>query len=399
MPGELVGAEDAEHDHQRGQRGRLHALREALDDVGRVAGDRRPRGRLDRREARRRVVVGDHEQARRDAEADQRAQIDVAPARRVPAGQVVHHPGSHGQEQQCRQDAGEDQALVERALHVAGRRLDRERADDRRDDRDAAEHEREEHDRALAERQDAEQHHGDGGHGVGLEEVGRHAGAVTDVVSHVVGDHRRVARVVLGDTGLDLAHDVGADIGALREDAAAEAREHRDQRAAEAEADQRVHRILRVDVEDPREDPVVAGHAEQRQAGDQHAGHRAAAERDVERRAEPAARRLRHAGVGAHRHVHADEAGGRRGEAADEEADRDLDVLQRDQRDEQDDADDRDRRVLPAEIRRGALLDRGRQAAHDLVAGRQGQERAARDQSVPDGGQRADQRDDDPVVG
>ena len=86
---------------------------------------------------------------------------------------------------------------------------------------------------------------------------------------------------------------------------------------------------------------VVAGDAEQRQADDEHAGDGAAAEGDVERRADAAARRLGDAGVGAHGHVHADEAGRRGRQAADGEADRDLDVLQRDQRDEQDDADDR----------------------------------------------------------
>ena len=122
---------------------------------------------------------------------------------------------------------------------------DGERADDRRDDRDAAEHERVERDRRLLlEGQDAEQHHGDGGDRVGLEEVGGHAGAVADVVADVVGDHGRVARVVLGDARLDLADEVGADVGGLREDAAAQSGEDRDQRAAEAEADERVDGLL-----------------------------------------------------------------------------------------------------------------------------------------------------------
>ena len=58
-------------------------------------------------------------------------------------------------------------------------------------------------------------HGGDQRDGVGLEQVGGHAGAVADVVADVVGDHRRVARVVLGDAGLDLADQVGADVGAL----------------------------------------------------------------------------------------------------------------------------------------------------------------------------------------
>ena len=107
-------------------------------------------------------------------------------------------------------------------------------------------HQRVQHDgRVAREGQDAEQHHGDRGHRVGLEEVGGHAGAVADVVAHVVGDHGRVARVVLGDAGLDLADDVGADVGALGEDAAAQTGEDGDQRAAEAEADERVDGVLR----------------------------------------------------------------------------------------------------------------------------------------------------------
>ena len=85
-----------------------------------------------------------------------------------------------------------------------------------------------------------EQHHRDRGDGVGLEQVGRHAGAVADVVTDVVGDDRRVARVVLGDTGLDLADQVGADVGGLGEDAAAETCEDRDQRASEGQTDQMV---------------------------------------------------------------------------------------------------------------------------------------------------------------
>ena len=69
--GELVGAEDREHEHQhRGRRG-LEALGEALDDVGRVPGLRGLGDRPHRAEAGRRVVVGDHEQQRRDAEPDQ----------------------------------------------------------------------------------------------------------------------------------------------------------------------------------------------------------------------------------------------------------------------------------------------------------------------------------------
>ena len=49
-----------------------------------------------------------------------------------------------------------------------------------------------------------------------------------------------IARIVLRNAGLDLADEVGADVGALGEDAAAETGEDRDQRGAEPERDQRV---------------------------------------------------------------------------------------------------------------------------------------------------------------
>ena len=53
-----------------------------------------------------------------------------------------------------------------------------------------------------------------------------------------------IARIVFRNAGLDLADEVGADVGALGEDAAAQPREDRDQRAAEREADQRLDRVV-----------------------------------------------------------------------------------------------------------------------------------------------------------
>ena len=161
--------------------------------------------------------------------------------------------------------------------HVVGRQPHELGAHDAGHDGDGAQHQRvgdEAGDDAGARQQVAEEDGPDGGDGVGLEEVGGHAGAVADVVAHVVGDDRRVARVVLGDAGLDLADQVGADVGALGEDAAAEPREDRDQRRAEGQADQRLEYFMQRD--DPadavrrgaHQEAVVPGHAEQSQADD-----------------------------------------------------------------------------------------------------------------------------------
>ncbi len=57
----------------------------------------------------------------------------------------------------------------------------------------------------------------DAGHAVGLEAVGGGADRVARVVARAVGDDAGVARVVFLDLEDDL-HQVGADVGDLRED-------------------------------------------------------------------------------------------------------------------------------------------------------------------------------------
>src|SRR3546814_3407497 len=64
--------------------------------------------------------------------------------------------------------------------------------------------------------------------------------ASADIVPDVVGDDGGVARIVLGDSRLDLADQIRADISRLGEDAAAKPREDRDQRRAERERDERI---------------------------------------------------------------------------------------------------------------------------------------------------------------
>ncbi len=92
--------------------------------------------------------------------------------------------------------------------------------------------------------QAAEQHRRDDGHRVGLEEVRSHARAVAHVVADVVGDHRGVARIVFRNARFDLADEIRADVRTLGEDAAAESREDRDERAAERETHQCMKRIF-----------------------------------------------------------------------------------------------------------------------------------------------------------
>ena len=75
----------------------------------------------------------------------------------------------------------------------------------------------------------AEQHGSDQGNGICFKQVGSHTGAVTDVVTDVIGDNSWVTGVIFRDPGLDFSNQVGADIGALGENAAAETGEDGDQ--------------------------------------------------------------------------------------------------------------------------------------------------------------------------
>ena len=98
---------------------------------------------------------------------------------------------------------------------------------------------------------DAQDHGADVLGGGGLEQVRAAAGAVADVVANQVRDDGRVARVVLGDAGFDLADQVGADVGGLGVDAAAELGEQRHERGAEAEADDQERRLVDGLVDEP----------------------------------------------------------------------------------------------------------------------------------------------------
>ena len=215
----------------------------------------------------------------------------------------------------------------------------------------------------LAERRLAQDQRGDQRHRVRLEQVGGHAGAVADVVAHVVGDGRGVARVVLGDALLDLADQVGADVGGLGEDAAADPHEHREQRGAEAEALEHGRGVALVDQHDQRG-------TEQAEADGEEADHAAGAERDlhrllaaaVARAAAAATRRLaRVASAMPAPPMNALNTAPTTKNSRPADLDRGLVVAgvvhrQQEQQHDRDDDEDAERLELAEQVRRGALL-------------------------------------------
>ena len=144
---------------------------------------------------------------------------------------------------------------------------------------------------------------------------------------------------------------------------------------------------------DADEEAEIKRHAEQRQAGHQHAGDGAGAERDFEPAGERLGRGLRGAHIGAHRHVHADEAGRAGQDGADRKADGDQPAEEIADDQEDDDADDGDRRILPLQIGLRALADGRGDFLHFLAAGI-GREHRARGPDRVNDGQNAAQNDE-----
>ena len=267
-------------------------------------------------------------------------------------------------------------------------------AEDRGQGADRGDDQRE--DQAVgAEDRLAEDQRGHQGHRVGLEQVGRHAGAVADVVADVVGDGGGVAGVVLGDVVLDLADQVGADVGRLGEDAAADPHEHREQRGAEAEALEHGGGVVAVDENDH-------GGAQQAQAHGRHAHHAAGTERHPHRRVSTLrAGRRGDPDVGPDRERHAEvpDGGGEAGPDGEEDRAADPDAgaalgREEEQQQEGQHGEDGERLELAREEGRGALLDGQGDPLHVLGALAGGEDLAA-EQASHDQRQHRDDTDDD----
>ena len=149
----------------------------------------------------------------------------------------------------------------------------RECADYRAHNARPAKCQRQQHAFRCTEDDDAQHHRGGNCRNIGFIQVGAHAGHITDIVANIIGDNRRVARVVLGNALLHFAHQVSTDIRALGEDATARPQEQSYRRSTEGKSqpDMAV-------VPDKGDD----GKAEQSQADDAEAHHRTAGEGDFQ---------------------------------------------------------------------------------------------------------------------
>ncbi len=154
--------------------------------------------------------------------------------------QTAHEPGGYEIKGDGRQDPGDCQALIQRAHDVLfGSEFYKVSTNDGGDNRNTAQKEREFDPGTVGPKNRlGQQHGGHQGYRIGFIKVGGHAGAVAHIVAHVVGDNRRVPRVVFRNAGLNLTNQVGADVSRFGINTAGDTGKDAHQGTAEAQTDQ-----------------------------------------------------------------------------------------------------------------------------------------------------------------
>ena len=132
------------------------------------------------------------------------------------------------------------------------------------------------------------------------------------------------------------------------------------------------------------EEAEIERDAQERQARHQHAGDGARLEGEFEAAGQRLGGGLRDPHIGAHRHVHADEAGGAREQRADQEADGDQPAERETEDDEDHHADHGDGGVLALEIGLRAFAHGLGNLLHLLAAGVGAQHRAGGPDAIED---------------
>ena len=166
---------------------------------------------------------------------------------------------------------------------------------------------------------------------VGLVEVGAHAGHVAHVVAHVVGDNGGVAGVILRDAGFHLAHEVGAHVGSLGEDTAANTGKQSHEGGAHAKGQHQRGNLgnafcLRQGAEPILQEIIPERNVQQAQADNHKAHDRAGRESQAQAVVEALFGRPGGSGVGRRCNLHAEKSGQTGKEAAGQEGNGNKDV-------------------------------------------------------------------------
>ena len=247
MTGKGVGNKDGDPDDQNRKRGGVHADRDSLNDGRCRSGLGGFDNRLDRRPVGGGIPLGEQADENSCHQTRDHRQGDAPPSEfdRIAGDDIVDFhdagwdqkiDGDHRADDH--QHPGAKGTAVQSFLRIAPfLGLDKGEADNRGDDSNTGDRQWQIDGIHASTRLGGfhadipacpQDHRRDDRPDVGLEQVGAHAGHVADVVAHVVGDGRRIQRMIFGDPRLDLAHQVRANIGRLGVDTATNTSEQGD---------------------------------------------------------------------------------------------------------------------------------------------------------------------------
>lgn len=155
--------------------------------------------------------------------------------------------------------------------------------------------------------------------GVSFKDIRSHSGAVSHVVSDVVGDGSGIAGVIFFEFGFDFAHEVGSDVGSFGVDAASQTGKHANQGSTEGEAGETVDGGAEAEIF--RGDHIKGSDREKGKGDDEQAGDGSAIERVAQGGSPADGGSLRGADIRHHGDAHASETGDQTTGGTDKEAD------------------------------------------------------------------------------
>ena len=315
--GNIVGDQDADSNDNDGQDGGKHPQAQTADHDGGGTGQRGVSQLFGRLVGVGSKVLGGSADKNAGDQTGQDSEVDagVLGAQDAAYQEEGGDGDQHGAEVGAAAQGGKQGALVGGFTGA-----DEEGADNGSQDAQSRHDHRQGHRlQFAAEGGNAQGGSGDDGTDIAFVQVGAHAGHVAHVVAYVIGNNGGVAGVVLGDTGFYFTYQVGADVGSLGVDAAADTGKQGHGGSAHTKGQHGAGNFGGVELKDEFQQGKPDGNIQKAQADYGKAHDRTGGEGDAQAAVQPFAAGVGGAAVGFGGNAHPDKAGKTGEEAAGDE--------------------------------------------------------------------------------
>ncbi len=284
----MVSHQNSDADKNNGHRRGHHSKREAGDDVGGGAGLRVSSDATSRRTGLRGIMLGHRANQNASDQTTGHRVGDTGPVVTHPTegDAVSHQPPGQPEDRSDHQRSRRIHPLVQGALRVSPFTGFNEEGRNNGDQDPTGRQHHGEEERVHLVGCSCEGHARNDGADIGLKEIRAHSSDVTDVVTDVVRDNRRVSRVILRDTRFDFSDQVRTYVCSLGKDSAANTSEESNGRRTQREAADNRDNAVPVTSQNTRliKANGQTGYAENPKANHAHSHDGSTRERHVQRR-------------------------------------------------------------------------------------------------------------------